>query len=105
MNVQISSCLDQIQSSGYGALGGQLEPLLAGHHRRFRRQGIGTEAIKFAFKKAKEVGKNNIILWFFEKNISSIKFYERCGFVADGASKIYNCGNEMKCLRMRRSLL
>jgi len=73
-------------------------------HPDYYRRGIGTIALDFAVNKAKAAGKTNMLLWVFEENVNSIKFYEKCGFAADGASKIYNCGKEMNCIRMRRSL-
>lgn len=73
-------------------------------HPDYYRKGIGTAAMAFAFGKAIAANKTNILLWVFEENVSSIKFYEKCGFTADGASKIYNCGKEMKCIRMQKSL-
>jgi RimJ/RimL family protein N-acetyltransferase len=44
-------------------------------------------------------------VWVFAENISSIKFYEKCGFASDGKTKIYNCGKDMKCIRMKKDLL
>lgn len=73
-------------------------------HPDYYRKGIGTVAMDFAFEKAKSANKTNILLWVFEENISSINLYKKCGFVADAASKIYNCGKDMKCIRMRKSL-
>jgi RimJ/RimL family protein N-acetyltransferase len=60
--------------------------------------------MEFALDKARAAGKSNIILWVFADNINTIRFYEKCGFNADGANKIYNCGKEMKCIRMRRGI-
>lgn len=71
----------------------------------YYRKGIGAIVMKYAFDKAITNGAENMILWVFEDNVNSIKFYEKCGFVADGASKIYYCGKEMNCIRMRKYLL
>ncbi|HIZ55323.1 MAG TPA: GNAT family N-acetyltransferase [Firmicutes bacterium] len=73
-------------------------------HPDVYRQGIGKVAMHFAFDKARCAGKSHIILWVFAENTNAIKFYENCGFTPDGASKIYHCGKEMKCIRMRRKL-
>ena len=73
-------------------------------HPDYYRRGIGTKALEFAMDKARSAGKTNMVLWVFEENLNAIKFYEKCGFVPDGASKVYNCGKEMNCIRMRRSL-
>lgn len=54
------------------------------------------QAMNFAFDKAVSNGKSNMILWAFAKNTDAIKFYDKCGYVADGATKIYNWDiNEM----------
>jgi RimJ/RimL family protein N-acetyltransferase len=37
-------------------------------------------------------------------NTGSIRLYEKCGFAPDGTGKIYDCGKEMKAIRMRRKL-
>ena len=73
-------------------------------HPDYYRLGIGTMAIDFAMNKARAAGKTNILLWVFEENQNAIRFYNKCGFWADGASKIYYCGKDMKCIRMVRKL-
>ncbi|MGI5892761.1 MAG: GNAT family N-acetyltransferase [Bacillota bacterium] len=73
-------------------------------HPDYFRRGIGTIALEFAMDKARAAGKENILLWVFEENLYSIKFYNKCGFSPDGTSKVYNCGKEMNCIRMRKSL-
>lgn len=73
-------------------------------HPAVYRQGIGKIAMSFAFDKARSAGKSNMILWVFAENTNAVKFYENCGFTPDGASKIYHCGKDMKCIRMRRKL-
>lgn len=67
-------------------------------HPDHYRKGIGTVALDFAFKKAREAGKCNMIVWVFEENIGSISFYQNCGFHADGARKIYDCGKKWNAL-------
>lgn len=73
-------------------------------HPDYFHQGIGTTALEFAFNKAKENRVKNMIVWVFAENLSTIKFYEKCGFVADGATKLYYCGKKVNCIRMRVSL-
>lgn len=74
------------------------------HHPDYYRKGIGTKAMEFAIDKARKAGKKKMILWVFAENTSSINFYKKCGFLPDSATKTYNCGKEMKCIRMRREL-
>jgi len=73
------------------------------HPDHFRR-GIGTEAMDFAFKKAREAGKKFISVWVFAENINSIRFYEKCGFVPDGKFKLQDRGGPVKVIRMKRKL-
>ena len=73
-------------------------------HPDYYRQGIGSKVMDFAFDKARSLGKNIMTLWVFADNTNSIKFYEKCGFIADGKTKIINCSKEMLCIRMRRKI-
>lgn len=55
-------------------------------HPDYFRRGIGTQAMEFAGDIARRLGKTGLVLWVLEKNMSSIQFYEKCGFIPDGAS-------------------
>lgn len=74
-------------------------------HPDVYRKGIGRQAVHFAEQKALDYGKSNMILWVFAENTGSIRFYEACGYLADGAVKYYQYGKKMKCIRMRKKLL
>jgi len=73
-------------------------------HPDWYRQGIGSQAMDFAYEVARRAGKTAIVLWVFAGNTNSIKFYEKCGFSADGKTKTYDIGKVMDCIRMRRGL-
>ena len=73
-------------------------------HPNVCRQGIGSQAMDFAYGIARNLGKTTMTLWVFAENANSIKFYEKCGFAADGATKTLDCGKTMQCIRMRRPL-
>ena len=73
-------------------------------HPDYYRQGIGTQAMAFALDVARAQGKSSIILWVFAENAASIKFYESCGFRADGGEMEYQCGKPLTAIRMRRAL-
>ena len=73
-------------------------------HPDYYRQGIGTKAMEYAFDIARYWKKTVMTLWVFSENTGAIKFYEKCGFIADGSTKTYNCGKIMECIRMRRDL-
>ena len=68
------------------------------------RQGVGTQAMAFAFNIARSLGKTTMIVWVLAKNTNTIKFYESCGFTADGKTKIIKYGKALECIRMRRKL-
>ena len=73
-------------------------------HPDYYRQGIGTQAMSVALDIARNLDKKFLTVWVFAENINSIKFYEKCGFVADGKTKILNCGKPLTAIRMRREL-
>ena len=73
-------------------------------HPNYFRQGIGAVALKFAFAKAREMGKRFISLWVFAENENSIEFYKKCGFRADGKTKTQEHGKPMEVIRMVRLL-
>ena len=74
-------------------------------HPDYYRQGIGTQAIKVAFDIARSLDKKAMTVWVFAENANSIRFYETCGFVPDGKTKILYCGKPLTTIRMRRDLL
>ena len=73
-------------------------------HPDYYRKGIGTQAVDFAFDKARSLGKKYMNVWVFAENYNSIKFYEKCGFTADGQSKTYDCRKITNCIRMKKDL-
>jgi len=73
-------------------------------HPQYFRRGLGTKAMDFAINKARELGKKTLTVWVFADNINSIKFYEKCGFTADGKTDIIEYGKPLKGIRMRRPL-
>ena len=73
-------------------------------HPDYYRQGIGTRAMEFAFDIAQNLGKKIMVVWVLEDNINSVKFYEKCGFTADGKTSEREFGKILKSARMRRVL-
>jgi len=53
-------------------------------HPSIYRQGIGRQLMAFAETKAREKGKTAMMLWVFEDNAPSRRFYEACGYRWDG---------------------
>lgn len=73
-------------------------------HPNYYRQGIGTVVMEFAYKIARSYEKTAMILWVFAENVSSINFYKKCGFAADGKTKVLICGKPLIAIRMRKNL-
>jgi len=70
-------------------------------HPDYYRQGIGTKAMDFAFDLARGLGKTAMTVWVLEENVNSVRFYEKCGFVADGKSRIRALGKPLNSIRMK----
>ena len=68
----------------------------------FQRQNIGKKLVDFCINEAKNKSKEEIVLWVFEKNKNSIKFYEKMGFTADGKTKLHDRLNENEIRILRR---
>lgn len=74
-------------------------------HPDYFRMGIGSKAMEFALKTARDKGKKQMVLWVFEENINSINFYKKHGFIADGKTEIHACGSKpVNSIRMKRAL-
>ena len=56
------------------------------------RKGIGTVLARWAEAQLLSRGKSEVVLWVFEANAPSRRFYEACGFAADGATKQLTIG-------------
>ena len=73
-------------------------------HPDYFRRGIGTQAMNYAFDSSKDLGKKLMNVWVLAENTSSIKFYEQCGFVADGKNKTLDYGKLLDGIRMRKDM-
>jgi L-amino acid N-acyltransferase YncA len=73
-------------------------------HPDYYRQKIGTQAMEFAYDIARNLGKTVMTVWVFADTTNSIKFYEKCGFIPDGKTKILDCGKPLTAIRMRKDL-
>ncbi|MCL2517627.1 MAG: GNAT family N-acetyltransferase [Oscillospiraceae bacterium] len=73
-------------------------------HPDYFRQGIGTVAMEFALNIARNLNKTQMTVWVFSDNTNSINFYKKCGFIADGSTKILQCGKPLTTIRMRRKI-
>jgi len=73
-------------------------------HPDYYRQGIGSKAMVYAFNIACNLGKKYMVVWVFADNINSIKFYEKCGFRADGKIATRDFGKPLTSIRMKKVL-
>ncbi|GCD10517.1 GNAT family N-acetyltransferase [Clostridium tagluense] len=64
----------------------------------------GSELMNWAVTELHQKGYKNIILWVLEDNARARKFYEKMGFIHDGATRIINVGKELKDLRYIKCL-
>ena len=55
-------------------------------------KGYGRQMMDFSIETLQNMGYNEIILWVFEKNARARQFYEKCGFILDGAQKEVTLG-------------
>ncbi|MDR2687938.1 MAG: GNAT family N-acetyltransferase [Oscillospiraceae bacterium] len=68
-------------------------------HPSVYRQGIGRQLMLFAEEQARAKGKTALMLWVFEDNAPSRRFYEACGYHPDGAAEEHDYGRTLRCLR------
>ena len=73
-------------------------------HPDYYRQGVGSSMMDFAFDAARNLGKTVMIVKVLVENTNAIKFYEKCGFIADGKINEVSYGKTLKSIRMRRNL-
>lgn len=66
-------------------------------------KGVGGQLMRLALSEMKRLGYKNVLLWTFEANTRAQRFYEKNGFVADGATKESGLGNA-KEMRYRLAL-
>jgi len=68
-------------------------------HPSVYRQGIGRRLMAFAEERAREKGKTAMMLWVFEENGASRRFYEACGYRPDGRTDISEYGRPLVTMR------
>jgi len=68
-------------------------------HPSVYRQGIGRQLMTFAEEQARALGKNSMMLWVFEDNAPSRRFYEACGYHPDGAVQNHEYGKTLRSVR------
>lgn len=58
--------------------------------------GIGKILMQAALEELKAMGFDSVSLWVLDKNARARRFYEKCGFSPDGASKDSGLGDEIE---------
>jgi len=77
----IGPCRDEDKLSAFELGGIYVDPCLQG-------KGIGTALVAHCEEIAAKRGYNEVCLWTFEKNAAARAFYEKVGYVHDGATQI-----------------
>jgi len=70
----------------------------------FWGKGYGRQMMDFSLAELKRMGHNEVLLWVLEANSRGKQFYEKCGFVFDGAEKEINIDKPLIEMRYTRSL-
>ena len=60
----------------------------------YKRRGIGRKLVDFCLDQALERGRREVLLWVFEKNEATRRFYEAVGFHTDGKRQMLERFNE-----------
>ena len=71
----------------------------------FWGKGYGKEIAAFALKELKSRGYSRVSLWTLEQSTRATGFYERVGFVLDGAKKTLDFGIPLIAVRYRMELI
>lgn len=66
--------------------------------------GLGCAMMKTALSKITDFNFSNVLLWVFEENARARNFYEKFGFVADGAKKNSHFTNKASEVRYTLNL-
>lgn len=66
--------------------------------------GFGHKMMDYAVETLQQQGFNTMIVWALEDNTRACRFYEKCGYVADGAKKEINIGKPLTEIRFRKNL-
>ncbi|MFD0676798.1 MULTISPECIES: GNAT family N-acetyltransferase [unclassified Paenibacillus] len=94
----VGKCHDDDLDEKYGEI--EAIYLLDAH----RGKGLGKVFINWGIDRLKEFGYVKASLWVLKENINAISFYERLGFVFDGAERLINRGKELAQVRCQKTI-
>ncbi|NOU93551.1 GNAT family N-acetyltransferase [Paenibacillus sp. LMG 31456] len=70
-----------------------------------RGNGLGKMFLNWGIDRLKELGYSNTSLWVLKENRNAIIFYERLGFVFDGAERLITRGKELVQVRCQKIMV
>ncbi|MCL2621549.1 MAG: GNAT family N-acetyltransferase [Firmicutes bacterium] len=69
-----------------------------------KKQGVGSALLNYFEEPAKQCGFNQVSLWVFEKNLDSIKFYEKMGYKTNNTKRQLKQFNQVFQLQYTKEL-
>ena len=72
--------------------------------QNYRGIGLGKTLLKWGVEKLKDCGCTTVAIWVLRENPKAIRFYEKQGFVRDGAERVISRGKELNQIRYLLSL-
>jgi len=76
----VFNCLDEDTTDSFEIVGLYIDPFM-------QRGGVGAKMIRFCEEIAAERGFSKVCLWVLTENANARAFYEKMGYMPDGASK------------------
>lgn len=70
----------------------------------FWRKGAGSALLLWTLEELKKMGYTSASLWVLEDNARARAFYEKCGFIHDGARKTIELGKKLKEVRYTKEI-
>jgi len=77
----MANCRDEDKKEAFELTAIYVEPF-------YKRQGIGTQMLSYFEKIAKDKNMREAVVWAFANNIEGKRFYEKNGYIYDGAKKM-----------------
>lgn len=63
--------------------------------QNYRGIGLGKTLLQWGIEKLKAFGCTTVAIWVLRENPNAIRFYEKQGFVRDGAERLISRGKEL----------
>lgn len=95
-------CFEKCRDEGSPASRGEVWGIYL--NPKFWRRGIGAALINWAIEELRKLGYTSVALWVLEENARARAFYEKQGFVPDGARKEITIGKKLWEIRYVREI-